>query len=108
MTFIPGSDGSNSGLFTPSRRALAGRGRSRDSGATASPERPPMTERREREDVTSSLLLAVAESDDASRDDGSSVDDDPFEVNAWAATTKRDADNKSDAMVGRWEMGDSL
>ena len=50
MTFKPGSDGRSSGLLTPSRRALAGVGRSEGTAAVkaTSPER---AERRETEDI---------------------------------------------------------
>ena len=56
ITFSPLSVGKSSGLFTPSRRALAGRV-GRMSGETVSPARVKMAERR----LISSLLEAVAE-----------------------------------------------
>lgn len=80
MTFIPGTDGNNSGLFIPSRRALAGR-EGRNNGEIVSPARLPMADRRERDDVMSSLLLALDESDEADDDNGSGVDGDPDEIN---------------------------
>ena len=67
-----------------------------------SPARLLMTDRRESDDVTSSLLLAFTGSDEVDGDDGSSVNGEPVKVKAWTETTKRAVDNNwSNAMVAR-------
>mmetsp|Transcript_37337 Transcript_37337/g.78757 ORF Transcript_37337/g.78757 Transcript_37337/m.78757 type:complete len:103 (+) Transcript_37337:699-1007(+) len=98
MTFNPGSEGSNSGLFTPSKRALAGRA-GRNNGDAASPARLKMADRREKaDDDAMSSSLMVAESDEA--EDRGEVVEGVAGANAWAEIPMRATGNNfSNTMV---------
>ena len=97
ITFSPGSDGNSSGLFTPSRRALAG-SVGRNNGDTVRPAKLYIADRREillLSDVTS-LLIGVADSGE----ECVIVDGNGDGVNAAADTaSKATADDNLSAMV---------